>query len=79
MARFAQRGLSRTGITGARSTRPTSLAVMKAGHALPGDRHGFDQALQSLPPTVHGAVMTAVALALWIMVAAIPSGSMTST
>lgn len=43
---------------------------MKAGHAEPGDRHGFDHALQSLPPAVHGLVMAALALALWVMVSA---------
>lgn len=46
------------------------LAVMQAGHAQPGDRHGFDHALQSLPPMVHGAVMAGIALALWVLFAA---------
>lgn len=44
--------------------------VMKAGHAQPGDRHGFDHALAHLPPAVHVAVLAALALAIWIMAAA---------
>jgi uncharacterized membrane protein YhaH (DUF805 family) len=46
------------------------VAVMKAGHAQPGDRHGFDHALAHLSPVVHVAVLAAFALAIWIMVAA---------
>jgi uncharacterized membrane protein YhaH (DUF805 family) len=46
-----------------------AAVVLKAGHAQPGDRHGFDHALAHLPPMVHVAVLAAFGLAIWIMVA----------
>lgn len=45
-------------------------AVMKVGHAQPGDRHGFDHAFGALSPLAQGATAVASAIALWIFFAA---------
>jgi uncharacterized membrane protein YhaH (DUF805 family) len=46
------------------------VVVTKAGHAQAGDRHGFEHALSHLPAVVQVAVVAALLLSVWVMMAA---------